>query len=684
MTEDAKIRGLLETKPFPERLVWLLLAALWLLVFALRLVSSLNAIGDDPGAANLASGLLDGLAASPWSYQYAQLPGTMVFGILLYPVYAICGSSLLWIEILGALFLAGGVVFWTLAVRRAWQREVAPIFFLWLIFPPPFLEANFHSAKASHVENLFFSGLLVFLFVRRGSAAPRFWETLGFSLLAGFAVFFYQGNIAICLALAATAVWRWGRSGAWRLLWPAAPAFLLGYWPSRYSRTLPFAFNPFYHHTIPFADCWSKWADFFSIIAPRWAGYTGFGGHWLSLAWPLLAIFGIAFAVRHIAAGELGPFPGDWLARLLAAQLFFFFVAYGFSEWTIPLNISAYGSLRYLVSISLSVLAFACYFLQQTTRRWKWLLLAPFLLAGGVNVVRGVDFSAGGLAHDLHGFLARRGDDYAQYVYFDLPREWKTHADAAASIAKLPRRWRDDGYVSLGIWLPPEELAAVVQDESLPPAARRYLALGGAIRWTRHVNAGAESADARNRRAAALSRLKDMDRPIAQSFAAGVGRGLGEQEEDMIRKAAETANSGEPNWENLSAQAGRIRDWLPQLTDREFILAVFEGFGLSSGLDFPSTVDSKRGPDLGAERLEQAIVRQERLAGIAPGGEADEVFRQGFTAGLAAWIKNRYKRFDFSRGGVDPAAMASALSEQGVRLRRCAGQGGEYDLDLAK
>jgi len=129
------------------------------------------------------------------------------------------GSSVLWLKLLSAAFLAGGLGFWTLAMGRVGGRPLQLLFVLWAIFPPPFAESIFHTQYANHTESLLFLGVSLYLFTRMSDAAPRFGEAVLFGLAAGFAVLFSASNLPFVAAAAVTAVARWRRRGVVRLLW---------------------------------------------------------------------------------------------------------------------------------------------------------------------------------------------------------------------------------------------------------------------------------------------------------------------------------------------------------------------------------------------------------------------------------------------------------------------------------
>jgi len=141
---------------------------------------------------NLTRGLLDGLVGSFWSYQYRDhTHGPTVYGLLLWPFFLIGGSRYLWIKVIGAGFAAGGVYFWTTAVRRAWGLAAAVSFLLLCTAAPPLITEELHYAYANHMESLFFMGVMagvVRALDRRRIPRP---ENCGHRLCRGICMFFF-------------------------------------------------------------------------------------------------------------------------------------------------------------------------------------------------------------------------------------------------------------------------------------------------------------------------------------------------------------------------------------------------------------------------------------------------------------------------------------------------------------
>jgi hypothetical protein len=672
--------------------VWAVLTAVGFFFFIFRFFSPPALIGDQTATGNVAAGLADGWAASPWSYQYVHLSGTVLFGVLLYPLYALCGSSFFWVSLLSGLFVAGGVALWTLAVRRGWGPRAALIFFLWIVFPPPFLEPNYHVAYAGHIESLFFSGLLLFLFARLDKDRPGVGETAAFGAIAGLGVFFSQENLTIAAAAAVAAVWRWRGRGARRLVWPGALAFLLGYAPGLLSYAMPLRFSAVYQPSLAM-NCWAKWRELFAFFLPGFAGYSGRAGAALSLSLPLVAALGAVAAWRKPTGGESSRGDKIWLARILLLHFVFFVLAYGFTGWSTSEGRPSLdaGMTRYLAPVYFLLFAYATFFLLRLGRYGQWLLLAPFLIAGLVNLVSGTDFTGAAVARGYRYYQARRGDDYLEYVYSGLPRAWTDRRSALRTIGRLPRRWRDDGCISLGERLTDEEFRAAMSDDTLPVAARQDIALGAGVAFA--ARAGVGFADHNwgsllttrwlppDRPPIAVSSLRGLDVDVAGAFVAGFGRGLGERKTRMF---VDVYLGKEPLAElqaDFRANADLIRADLPQLRDEEFQSLLRRGTSFWMGRGLGRELFLGRNLDLNEALIAQIDRLGERLwATQAVGSTRDEI-RENVAAGVAAWLRNDYNRFPFAALGAESPLVREALLAQGVGVKQTANDAGEDELE---
>jgi hypothetical protein len=698
---------------FPEFVLWLTLGALWLTVFGLRFFERGGAFNADTGM--YATGLADGLASSSWNYAFGGTTGTLVFGVLLLPIYLLFGSSLLWIKLLGGCFVAAGCGLWAASIRRAWGLQAAVIFFVWTMFPPPFLEWNYHQVWANHTESLFFSGLLLFLFARLPSAPPRFANSLVLGFAAGFAAFFYAENLLLSAAIAIVVVWRWRGPGLRRLLGPATAGFLAGFSPtffalaSRASAGVAVR-RDFYVH------CWRKWSDLLLHVFPRAAGYPGVVGAALSIVWAAAVLFGVAWAVRDMAGGDGGADQKDWLSRILLLHFAFFTAAYGFIEVEVAAadDFVADGQLyfllvRYLAAISFTMLALV---VNPWRRRvpWNWLIAIPFLAGGFVNVAERIHDTPGPASERLREMRAARGDDYHEYVYDKFRAGWKSDRDGFAAVPKLPRRWRGEGYASLALWLYDQWARTMDCEAAAPREGCRGRGLAEMAIWLRPRDAlyavagGAGAAEVRqnlvagwgvalsrecfggagkpldrevlDRRAHAFSDLKNLDQAAGTIFAAGLGYGF---EEALAQRRSSARNRNRGRELPASPEQTRLlRSLLPQLDDSEFLLAVLRGAAAAQGERLGSYRLSWR-PDY----LEFANVLS-AWAGDVPapaGAAARTAVEKGYAEGLAKSLRSDFTRIVVGFEGGEADALREALVAQGLKMRRRGDHPDEYDLE---
>lgn len=207
-----------------ERAVWAAYAIVWGSWYALKTVLVESVDLEQLTTGNLARGLVDGLVMSPWYYQHQTVGhGSMIYGFLLAPLYKYVGSYFLWPKLLAGLFAAGGMALWISIVRKAWGFQAALMFAVWWLMPPPCLADILHVVYANHMESIFWSGLLVTLFVHENSDLPRRLRIGLAAFIAGFASFFCPQNLAISAALFTAAMLRRGRTAPWRILFISGP-----------------------------------------------------------------------------------------------------------------------------------------------------------------------------------------------------------------------------------------------------------------------------------------------------------------------------------------------------------------------------------------------------------------------------------------------------------------------------
>jgi len=672
-----------ETKPFVptasaprsrsarEIRLWVGLGALGVAIYATRFFcTAWDFPAEQPGSGLLGAALLDGLAAPIRNYQNAYVTGSLVFGLLLVPFYALFGSSFLTLKLVSAAMVAGGLVFWTLAVRRAWGLTAAVIFFLWLVFPPPFLEWHFHQSWGGRSESLLFPGLLVWLFVRLDETPPGFFTSLGLGLLAGFASFFCFDNLAVSAALAIAAVWRWGRAGLFRVLWPAAFGFLCTFSLGLSAAALPPAVVGF-SDTLRVgrvAALWRGWSELFGRLLPIFAGYRGVAGRFLSAGWSAVAAIGLVVAARCGIREKTKPSPKSALAVFAVGHIFCFAAAYGLSSQKILLPArNLFYDARYLYTLALTMLALSTLLAIQLRGAWKWLLVLPFLAGGFANVAstgaRTVrDFQLGAAA-----MQARRGDNYyfwigagySAWLKNGLTNSPNAERQALASVARLPRRWRAEGYRAVGRWLRPVRAVDLLANEpALPADARRNLAAGaGACYIAEALERGRSRQDGLvEGRSRFLAQMRALDRDAAVGFVAGVGY-------DAPSRAS---NDGDAIF---------ICSLLPQLTDSECRRAMIEGEGVVRGE--MAAWDAPPLP-VDPQLMDECVSRNEPAADGESRDEARAAFRAGWAEGSAWRAAAVFNRITVE---TDWTELREAFAQMGITLRPTANSH-QYDLEI--
>jgi hypothetical protein len=657
--------------------LWLLLTAGALLLFSVDFFEPPTSSGDPMPVGDVASGLVDGLAASPWHYQVDYQTGTMVFGILLCPVYAGCGSSLLWIKILSAMFLAGGIVFWALALGRVGGPKLQWLFVLWAVLPPPPFGRAYHEALAIHTESLFFLGLLLHLFARMQNVGASFREASLVGLVAGFAVFFSPENLPFAAAAAVVAVARWRGPGFRRLLWPGAFAFLIG--------VSPVCLTMDYRHTFgvdgigiagKLAVCAAHWWNLFFRILPHCADYRS---KLLTFAWPLLIAAGAAAVVRETAANRKNLTTIEWTKLLLVLHVLFFFGAIGLSRDEV---VPGFFGTRYLTSLSFSFFSLASIFLLGLRRYLTWPLVAPFLISTFVNVASNPRCNPRTLVEGWREYRDLRGDDYMRLVVSELPTRCRTLAEALAEIPKFPCRWRPEGYLGYGLRLPPQDFPVFARDAALPEYARRNVAIGLGIQLSHGL-----SGPILNRQQPSkteISPLPQLEDDLARAAASGCGRGI---LDDKIGSLLTTFLFGDPDVKaqlhrETAARATELSASFPQLTPREFSLALARGF--AEWLGYAAGFESlDHGGRLDDDLVRRTLALAEAISEDKDDPEARETRRDGIAAGLATWIKNNRNRIAFDPQSVFFPLLRDALAAQGLLCRPVPGRADECDLVVA-
>jgi hypothetical protein len=694
-----------------EIVFWVVGAAAWLAVYIWRMPFYTFIDYEQLRNGLLASGLLDGLAASPARYLYGASRGPLVLGLLLTPFFLMGGSKFLWIKVVGGLFVAGALVFWTAALRRAWGFSAAALFFLLHLFPPPLFEWNSHMFWGNHMESTFFVGLLFYLFVRQGTKAPKLGAVAVFGLLAGFATFFCLQSAPAALALAALAVWQWRGAGV-RLLAPAAAFFAV-------------SFALFF--LLPSPQVWltaekvgqphvlAKLFRLYTFHFPRMAGYnhastllltSAVDGvaylQWmpvalerllpaLSAAFCNVAALGLILSAADVARSERrrdATAKKDWFARLLLVFFLLWSLTYGFSDkvlWEPPHFLSN----RYLMPIYLVLAAFLCRLLSRIPGVWKWLAIAPFLIGGFCHLTAERPGGKGFFERQMTILVEHRGEDYEEFVFSQLPPTDANHlAKTWKTIAKVPRRWRDYGYMAAGrsLYLD-KSFPLLVTNFAGPPEGRAPFSAGVGFSFGLHLiqldqvnNSGRPGLEEKT--AAWLAMLGNVQPDVARAFAEGLGYAmffnvvfLGDK---LVMRGPAEAAAADQSGTTGEAEAIRattlVRDHMPQLSADEFCRAFVRGAARYIGGRHIYFAHEQR----------QHFVEfwTATLGGGAP-AENLEAFQEGYAAGQAQYLVNNYNAFTYRDSPADLRRIEAALAQRGVSLRRIASDPDKFALEFA-
>ncbi len=439
-----------------ERRAWTIYGAAWcvwhLLVFLSTPDTGLH-IGNHEEAmsGNLARALVEGLALPAWHYQYAHhTHGTFLYGLLLAPIYAIGGSSILWVKALGLAFAAAGTALWIALVRRAFGPRTAAIFAAWWLVAPPALMRMQHLAWANHMESIAWIGamLLVFAGADDSEPSPKRFAWLG--ALAGFASFFCLQSLLVAVPLAVLTLWRWRRA-AIRPLAAAVPAFVAAYSPHwLYQHAMYRSLNLEAKHPDLVAR-----ARAFAEVVPEALAYA-----WPIVTWLAVAAVAVAliFAIREFArpARRYTDRSGPWVLRALVLHIAAFFAANVLSTFAVePYALDVYR-FRYVTPLFPTAMAIAAWALAAWPR-FAAIVLAPLIVAGAFDArVPQTIASVAAQARDgIPGawMWELRGDNLRPIVEQNAPFAWgnaleirgdrdETWREIADQIGRLPTEWR--------------------------------------------------------------------------------------------------------------------------------------------------------------------------------------------------------------------------------------------------
>lgn len=448
---------------------------------------------EEAASGNLARGLVEGLVTSIPYYQYApHTHGTLVYGALLAPWYALFGSSMLAVKLLGLLFAAAGTALWCAVARRMFGARAAAWFALWWLLPPAALIRMQHLAWANHMESIAFIGAMVYVAQNldedRGNA--RRYAALG--LIAGFASFFCLQAAPAAAAIAAVDLWeRRGRALA-RWLWPGAPAFLLGFAPHFWAAA---ATDRVVDLTARQFEPLTRLHTLLRYVLVELFGYS----------MPALTVVacgcvatGFVWACREglRASTPVSDRPGRRGLRLLAAYVVAFSAAFMVSQFAVTPQDRGVYLVRYAVTIAPPLMALAAWASARIPHRAAALLLAalavgsiadqkPWAAAGrAVRQARDV-----GWAGELR---CLRGDDVDVYLTTDAGFAWSHAANIRPGLAeawprllseveRVPPEWRRYGYEVMG-WIIGPPLLDALDKRGIADADARLGAVRGVAR----------------------------------------------------------------------------------------------------------------------------------------------------------------------------------------------------------
>jgi hypothetical protein len=709
--------------------LWIFLAAAWLLVYAYRFVLYGDFERDEIGNSYFTVALLDGIAHSAAHYQYGASHGSLVYGALLTPIFYLAGSRLLWIKLLGALFVAGGLALWTHNLNRAFGFAPAALFALFCIVPPPFFEWSMHCAFwGNHLESIFFSGLLFFLFLRFRHDAPTAMSNAVFWLLAGFACFFCLQNVPLAIAFAFAFAWKWPGRTAVRLLAPGAVFFFLAFSPHFFMRgigvDLPAEpqvarvgtkLSALLFEHLPIAAGYDAarapvvQSILLALARPaRHFELENFAGRVLtqpplmSLAFFGLAVAGIVLvaspALRRAKARE------SWFCRVLLLYGSAWLLLYGLSRTQFDFRgginprkyMIGFMADRYLLPIFPLLLTFVCVRVTRFSRGVRALAAGALLASGLLHLAAYHPGAPDGLADKWRNLMSRRGDDYREIIGCGFDYDWAIRPDAVSlEIGRLPQRWQDAAWTMYGAKEAMQSYVDRKFDESLwPPAIRERLVAGEGATLGRDIFAlwYLHDPPRRGRIDKVVARVAGFDKTLAERFAEGIGEGIFFTAMISYRQARIVACStgvGPPASDDDCFKPLDLHDWrtrVPQLSADEFYVAFLRGAGRGlwrhvapwEGSRAPAgpakqpwtADDTRRFCEYWAAALHTTA---------AP--LAVESFRRGFSEGRADYLIRTARRFVFTDQADDLPALRDALAARHVGLRPTNKRPNEYALD---
>jgi hypothetical protein len=651
---------------------------------------------------NFAVGILDGLVASPWLYQYRPWThGPLVFGLLLTPFYALFGSSMVWIKLLGGLFALGGIFVWVRIARRAWGPVAAAMLALWWLFPSEYITQQLHIVWANHMESILLSGLLAAWWVRWDEKGPSWRSALGMGALAGFATFFCLQNLVMSSAIAVAILWRWKAAGAIRVLLPGLLGFAIGYAPHMLFQAQIGYSEPAIE--LAFGEVLSRWQVLFAGFLPRVFGY-GYAA--FSAGAMMLVVAAAVFGLTRKSAKDDGDEQRAlWLVRLLALYPVAYAFAFALSRFRAA-NPAEMYEWRYFLPLVAVGMALVAWLLSRVPKNLGWLILAPFIFVGvlGAELPKKLGYL---LDRDreisiIERATMQRGDFYQFFVRNNMPFEWgKTpetfttghaaidlpsqhswvHTEAANRefmlikgraflwCERLAPPWQEEGYNALGRWVGPERAAWVLYGLPENDDARRGTAFGAGQAWGL-IAFFSGASDPPISAASFYEHVDDVRYrypDAASAMVEGAGWILFDHYSRYLMDFPELAQAVAKGEEVEGyARFRKLQDELYALLnepDREsFLFGIAKRIGRSTG------------PDRAAEMIEA-------LLGIEPTPERIETFRRGQAVGLADELIAKWNVYTYPTEPDFLAFVTTRLAERGYALQPVAGRERVYTLE---
>jgi hypothetical protein len=384
---------------------------LTLLVRAVVACSRLDELELELYGGSFAQALLQGMPLDPERLPIiVHLRGSVLFGLLLAPLFWLLGPTLVAVKVLAVGWSLGTAALFAWVLERRGGRAAGLAGALLLALAPPFFQMVDVLALGSHGETLLpIWAALGFLIARRGGVPKRPWELACAGFLLGFGVWFSLQFVVALPALVAAwfLAWRqeggrvanWfqaplrtARAGFWMLLGLLPPAAAIPY----VTRTLQWVNRPAEEQFLPagFSGVFTKIYDFLWNDLRGALLFDENGGAWAS--WLLLAAAGLGLVLlwprlirREAKSGALAPSP---LAVFVLLHPLLFLGAYGATDFVVDFynTLDGMGS-RYLMPATPAVLAWValavCRLVGRGQRPLAWGLLAAGALPGLAGVV---------------------------------------------------------------------------------------------------------------------------------------------------------------------------------------------------------------------------------------------------------------------------------------------------------